>query len=84
LTNAIGTETKIKITISEACRRVDPCEQLIQSEGHEDKGSLADELSRDADAKEHLMCRDIVYCGRCVSVDNQLAGDVAHSEESHN
>ena len=63
---------------------VDLCEQLVQSEGHEDKGSLADELSRDAEAKEHLMCRDIVYCGRCVSVDNQLAGNVAHSEESHN
>jgi hypothetical protein len=57
--------------------------RLVQSDGHEDKGSLADELSRDAEAKEHLVCRDIVYCGRRVSVDNQLARNVAHGEESH-
>jgi hypothetical protein len=65
--------------MSEAWRPVDPCEQLVQSDGHEDKGSLADELSRDAEAKEHLVC----HGGRRVSVDNQLARNVAHGEESH-
>jgi hypothetical protein len=29
------------------------------------------------------VCRDVVYCRRCVSVDALLVGNIAHSEESH-
>ena len=61
----------------------DPLEQIVQSQGHEDKSGLADEYGRDAEAKECLRGRDVTGCRRCVSVDHQLAGDVAHSEEAH-
>jgi hypothetical protein len=40
-------------------------------------------VGSDAEAKQHLVCRDVVYCRRYVSVDDQLVGNIAHSEESH-
>src|SRR6266852_918068 len=61
---------------------VDALEQVVQSEGHEDKTGLANELGRDAEAKEHLVGRDVAGGGRCVCVDDQLAGDVHHGEEA--
>jgi hypothetical protein len=37
-----------------------PLEQVVQSESHEDKTGLADELARDAEAKQRLGGRDVV------------------------
>jgi hypothetical protein len=38
---------------------VDVLEQVVQSQGHEDKTRLADEFARDAKAKERLGSRDV-------------------------
>ena len=80
--NAIGTETTINVTMSEACRRLTPLSRSYRASGHEDKTGLADEFARDAEAKERLGGRDVVGRRRCVSVDDQLAGDIAHGEEA--
>lgn len=61
---------------------VDPVEQVVQSQGHEDKTSLADELARDAEAKERLVGCDVAGGRRCVSVDDELAGNIHHGEEA--
>ncbi len=37
---------------------MDPLEQIVQSQGHEDKKDLGDELARDTEAKEPLGGRD--------------------------
>ncbi len=59
---------------------VDPLEQIIESQDNEDEEDLGGELSRDAEAKECLGCRE-VRRRRCrVSVHNQLAGDVEEGE----
>ena len=59
---------------------VDPLEQVVQSQGHEDKTGLADEFARDAEAKERLGGRDVVGRRRCVFVHDQLAGNIDESE----
>ena len=61
---------------------VDPFEQVVQSQGHEDKTGLADEFARDGEAKERLGGRDVVGRRRCVSVHDQLAGNIGHGEEA--
>ena len=60
----------------------DPLEQIVQSQGHEDKTGLADKFARDAEAKERLGGRDVVGRRRCVSVHDQLAGNIGHGEEA--
>ena len=57
-------------------------EQVVQSVGHEDKPGHADKFTRDTEAKERLVGHDIVGRRRSVTMDNQLARHVAHSEES--
>ncbi len=61
---------------------VDPLEQVVQSQGHEDKTGVSDEFGRDAEAKERLVGRDVAGCRRSVSVDDELAGDIGHGEEA--
>src|SRR6267143_430281 len=63
---------------------VDPLEQVVQSQGHEDKTSLADELASHAEAKERLGGRDVVGGRRSVSLDDDLAGNIHHGEETRN
>jgi hypothetical protein len=61
---------------------VDPLEQIVQSQGDEDETSLANEFARDAETKERLGGRDVAGRRCCVSVDDQLARDIAHGEEA--
>ncbi len=60
-----------------------PLEQVVQSEGHQDKTGLADQLGRDAEAKQRLGGRDVVGRRRGVSVHDQLAGDIFDSLSSN-
>jgi hypothetical protein len=62
---------------------VDPLEQIVQSQGHEDKKDLGDELARDTEAKQPLGGRDAVGRRRRVSVHDQLAGNVQEAEDAH-
>jgi hypothetical protein len=53
---------------------VDPLEQIVQSQGHEDKTGLGDELGGDAEAEERLEGSDVVGRRRCVSLHDHLLG----------
>ena len=61
---------------------VDPLEQIVQSQGHPHKKNLGDEVAGDAEAKERLGGRDIGGRRRCVSVHNQLVGNIDEGEEA--
>ena len=62
---------------------IDTLEQVVQSEGYEDKTSLADEFARDAEAKQSFVCGDIGGSRCRVCVDDELVGDVAQSEKTN-
>src|SRR5713101_6356448 len=88
-----GSETASPEHRAEACRiwignqrrvsPVDSLEQIVESQRYEDKTSLADKCAGDAKAKQRLVCRDVVGRRRCVSVDDQLVGNIAHGEETN-
>lgn len=59
---------------------VDRLEQIVQSQRHEDKTDLGDELARDAKTKQPLGGQDVVGRRRCVSVYDQLAGNIEEGE----
>src|SRR6266446_5959529 len=62
--NAIGIETTINCDHERGVLLVDALEQIVQSKGHEDKTGLADEVARDAEAKERFGPR---HC-RCATM----------------
>jgi hypothetical protein len=61
---------------------VDPLEQFVQSQRNEDKTGLADEVARDAEAKQRLGGRDVAGRRRCVSLHDQFAGNIDEGKEA--
>jgi len=58
-TKAIGMETTIKIEHERGVPPVNPLQQVVQTQGHEDKTDHANEFARDAEAKERLGGRNV-------------------------
>jgi hypothetical protein len=61
---------------------VDALQQLVQSQGHEDKTCLADQFAGNPEAKERLRGQDVAGRRPCVSVHDHLAGNIDDGEKA--